>query len=143
MKAKLVIISIIGLLVAVNLAIWFHPQWRVWQAKREMNLKFEKKIHLFRTADAQKDAATAAAKGDYFFYSVMGYGWSLPGITNRHLIKYVHDHRQHYLIPGTSDYSRSRLEAEYNNAARAYAKAYNLALEKLISTNSLSLPFNP
>ncbi|MCD6050675.1 MAG: hypothetical protein K0Q55_2078 [Verrucomicrobia bacterium] len=143
MKAKVVVICVVALLIGVNLAIWYHPQWQVWRAKRDVAQKFEKRIQDFRNSDAQKDATMAAAKGDYWFYSVMGFGWSLPGITNRHTIQHVYERQLYRPISGTSDYSRSKSEAEYNRVAHAYAKAYNLALEKLIPTNRVPTSSTP
>ncbi len=143
MKAKLVTISIIGLLIAVNLAIWFHPQWRAMNTKQDVNQKIEKEIQHYRTADAQKDAADAASRGDTNYYGVMGIGLLIPGITNQSVLFSILEQKQYRVIPGTSDTILSKLDQEYNYAANDYAKVYNQALEKLISTNRLSPPLNP
>ena len=139
MKAKFVVISIIGLLVAVNLAIWLQPQWKTMRAKQEIRRTatawFEKEIHHFRTADPSKDAADAATKGDTNFYGVMGVGLSLPGITNETILLPALKTRQYRVIPGTSDVIESETHLQYVLAAGDYAKAYNLALLNLMQTN--------
>jgi len=151
MKAKLVSISIVSLLisvmVAVSLAIWGSSRCYGPGAKRETKQAakewFEKEIQHFRTADAQKDAAAAVSRGDTNYYGVMGIGLLIPGITNQSLLFSVLEQKQYRVIPGTSDTIFSKLDQEYNYAANDYAKVYNQALEKLISTNRLSLPSNP
>ncbi|HEY1171528.1 MAG TPA: hypothetical protein VGH19_09180 [Verrucomicrobiae bacterium] len=147
MKAKAAITSLIGLLIAVNLAIYFHPQWKTRRAKQEIKYAattwFEKEAHHYRTADPSKDAVAAAAKGDTNFYGVMGVGLSLPGITNRAILLPALQTRQYRVISRTSDVIESELHLQYVLAASDYAKAYNLALEKLILSNRLPAASNP
>jgi len=151
MKAKLVSISIvsllIGVLVAASLSIWGYTRCYGPGAKRETKQAakewFEKEIQHFRTADAQKDAADAVSRGDTNYFGVMGIGLLIPGITNQSVLFSVLEQKQYRVIPGTSDTIFSKLDQEYNYAANDYAKAYNQALERLISTNGLSLPLNP
>ena len=78
-----------------------------------------------RTANPQRDATQAIARGDYRFYAVNGIAPGIiPGIDQWGVHRALAEAHGYRIIGGTSDYSNGDL----NELAMRYATTYNKVL---------------
>lgn len=136
MKSRQVIICIFGAIIALGVFLYF-DYWnsKPMKARRANDEYFVQETARYRSASPLHDATAAAAKGDTNFYGVMGVGLSLPGVTNKAILIPAMEKHQFRVIPGTSDVIEGESHLQYVLAANDYAKAYNLALLKILQTN--------
>ena len=76
------------------------------------------------SADAERDAKAAIAKGQISLFSMGGRGGTLPGIPLEQTEQYT-DKCGVSIVPGATDVVRGNAHLEYLQRAREYAETYN------------------
>ncbi len=92
---------------------------------------FEKQIAALTHADVAAEVASAVANGDRRFLMNLGFGGSVPGVTN-----WSTEMREKYgtrILDGTGDMVFGPIHEEFKKVANDYAEKYNQLLLKEIN----------
>lgn len=96
---------------------------------------FEEKFAGLNQMDVAGDVINAVAKGDHRFIMNVGFGCTIPGVTNS--IPEIKEKYGIRILDGTGDIIFGAKHREFKKDANEYAKKYNqLLLQQIIGENT-------